>query len=93
MNIFSKLTVYAGKWSVKESRAFTAEELASVIEAIVVASEYGNSVEFSMKTGGKTYIPLSQDSDKSVGEFIDLSKVKLLTLEKQGESDIFRIDA
>nr|DAQ75228.1 MAG TPA: Bombinin [Crassvirales sp.] len=28
MNIFNNLRVYAGKWSVKETRAFTQEEIA-----------------------------------------------------------------
>lgn len=91
MNIFSKLTVYAGKWAVKASRVFNEEEIAAVTKAEVVSSDYGNSVCFFMESGGKTFIPLSQDSDLGVGEVVDLKKAKLLTLEKQGESDIYRV--
>jgi hypothetical protein len=93
MNIFSSLRVYAGKWMLKASRAFTAEEQAAVKSATVVASQYGNSVCFMMVGGGQTFIPLSQNSSKTVGESIDLSTAKLLTLGKDGEADIFRVEA
>lgn len=91
MNIFSNLRVYAGKWSVKETRAFTAEEISQVVQAVVVPSQYGNSVQFTMKTGGLTYIPLDQNSNCATGEVIDFTKAKLTTLEKSGESDIYRV--
>lgn len=91
MNIFSNLRVYAGKWSVKETRDFTADEISQVSQAVVVPSQYGNSVQFFMKSGGLTYIPLDQNSDCAVGEVIDLTKAKLTTLGKSGEADIYRI--
>ena len=91
MNIFDNLTVYAGKWSVKSSRAFDAEEISAVKQAVVVPSQYGNSVMFTMIGGGQTYIPLAQDAIVGVGEIIDLSKARLLTLGKDGESDILRV--
>lgn len=93
MNIFSSLRVYAEKWQLKSSREFTAEEKAAVDEAVVVPSQYGNSVCFTMVSGGKTFIPLSQTSSKTVGDTIDLSKAKLLTLGKCGEADIYRVEA
>lgn len=92
-NIFSSLRVYAGKWQLKASRAFSAEEVAAVSSAVVVASQYGNSVCFTMVSGGQTFIPLSQNSAKAVGETINLANAKLLTLEKSGEADIYRIEA
>ena len=91
MIIFSTLRTYAGKWSVKSSRNFTEEEIAAVKSAAVVPSQYGNSVCFMMVGGGQTYIPLANDATVSVGESIDLTKAKLLTLEKEGESDINRV--
>lgn len=92
MNIFAALKVYAGKWEVTESRAFTKEEKAAVSQAIVVPSQYGHSVQFTMTGGGLTYIPLSQDSTLNIGEEVDLDKAVLLTLSKAGESDIYRVD-
>lgn len=91
MNIFDNLRVYAGKWSVKETRSLTAGEIARVSQAVVVPSQYGNSVQFTMVKGGLTYIPLDQNSDCAVGEVIDLTKAKLTTLGKSGEADIYRI--
>ena len=92
-NIFSSLRVYAGKWNLKSSRAFSPEEVAAVASAVVVASQYGNSVCFTMVGGGQTFIPLSQTSAKTINNPIDLTSAKLLTLEKSGEVDIFRVEA
>ena len=94
MNIFATLRTYAGKWAVKgEPRNFTQEEIAAVREAVVVPSTYGLSVCFFMKAGGQTYIPLSTTSSRGSGEVIDLASAKLVTLQKDGESDIYRVEA
>lgn len=92
MNIFANLKLYASKWSVTNSREFTPEEVRSVVNAVVVSSEYGNSVKFDMAGGGMTFIPLSQDSTLTVGEVVDLNRARLLTLSKPGESDIYRVE-
>ena len=93
MNIFSSLRVYAGKWTVKESRVFDPEELAAISSAKVVPSTYGNSVCFMMVNGGKSFLPLDQNSTLGVGETVDMSKAELLTLTKEGEADIYRVKA
>ena len=72
MNIFSNLRVYAGKWTVKETRNFTADEISQVSQAVVVPSQYGNSVQFTMVSGGLTYIPLDQNSNCATGEVLIL---------------------
>ena len=71
MNIFSTLQVYAGKWSVKSTRDFDDEEIALVEHAVVVSSSYGNSVQFTLKAGGLTFIPLDNSSTLGVGETVD----------------------
>ena len=93
MNIFAGLQVYGGSWEVTASRGFNAEEIAAVKRAQVVASEYGNSVCFYMHSGGQTYIPLSNQSSLIVGDSVDLTKAKLLTLHRDGSDDITRVDA
>ena len=93
MNIFDGLQVYGGKWNVTSERNFDAEEIAAVKKAEVVASEYGNSVCFFMHGGGQTYIPLSNQSNLGVGDTVDLTKAKILTLHRDGNADITRIDA
>lgn len=92
-NIFSSLRTYAGKWAVKASRAFSAEEIDAVASNQVVASQYGTSLCFFMKNGGMTFIPMSNNSTVGVGESVDLSNAKLLTLGKEGEDDIYRVEA
>ena len=93
MNIFSALRIYAGKWSEKEARAFAPEEIAAVEKAEVVESQYGLSVCFMMKAGGQSYIPLDQNSSLGIGSVIDLSKAQLVTLQRPGEDDIYRVRA
>lgn len=91
MNIFAALRVYEGKWSVKDSRNFTSDEISAVEKATVVDSQYGQSVCFMMKTGGMTFIPLDQNSSKSTGDEVDLNSASLVTLSKEGEADIYRV--
>jgi hypothetical protein len=91
-NIFASLRTYAGKWSEKARRAFSAEEIDAVSSAAVVNSNYGLSVCFMMKSGGQTFIPLSSNSSKGVGEVVDLKDASLVTLQKEGEADIVRVE-
>lgn len=91
MNILESLKRYAERWTVKKTQDFTTEEIESVESAVVVASEYGNSVCFFMKSGGQCYIPLSIDATVGVGEEVDLTKAKLITLGRRGDNDIMRV--
>lgn len=92
MNIFSSLRVYAGKWAVSNSRSFSQDEIEAVDYASVVDSQYGNSVCFFMKSGGQTFIPLSTNSTLGLGDTVDLAKAKLLTLHREGDADIYRVE-
>jgi hypothetical protein len=91
MNIFASLPSYAGHWSLKSERSFDEEEIKAVSEAVVVPSQYGNSVCFTLVNGQQSFIPLSRDATKTVGEHIDLEEAKLQTLCKPGEKDILRV--
>ena len=91
-SIFEKLDVYASKWAKTSSRKFNSEELSVVSNAVVVDSDYGKSVCFFMKSGGRTYLPLSTESSLVAGEVVDLSTAKIITLSKSGESDIMRVE-
>ena len=93
MNIFAKVKLYASKWKQTECRPFSPDEINAVERTEVVASQYGNSVCFFMKEGGMSFIPLSKESTLGIGESIDMNNAKLLTLSKQGEDDILRVEA
>ena len=84
--------IYAGKWSVASSTKLSAQESANFNSCKVVNSEYGLSACFFMKSGGQGYIPLSQESNLVEGDEIKLDSIKVLTLVKDGESPIQRID-
>lgn len=92
MNIFNAIKVYAGKWQVKDSRAFSQEEIDAVTKASVVDSQYGLSVCFFLKSGGQSFIPLSSTSSLNVGDAVNLSAAKLLTLSREGDNDIMRVE-
>ena len=103
LNIFASLKVYAGKWAPKQGmvdenghpvpnpRNLSAEEIATISSAIIVPSQYGNSVQFSRVDGGMSFIPLDKESTLGIGDTVDVTKAKLLTLCKQGEEDIVRV--
>lgn len=91
MNIFSALRVYASKWNPTAKRPFTPEEINAVSLAKVKNSQYGLSVEFFMKTGGTTYIPLDQNSTLVEGDVVDLTKAQVVTLSRPGDDDIYRV--
>lgn len=92
MNIFDSLAKYANQYSVINRRSFNETEKSAVISADVVASEYGLSVCFLMVSGGKTYIPVSRDSVCSVGDKVNLETSELLTLSREGSTDINRVE-
>lgn len=92
MNIFDKLIHYSDSWSVTDSRDFSQEEQDAVARAVVVNSTYGLSVCFCMLGGGKTFIPLSINSTLTAGDTVDVSKAKLLTLSREGDDDINRVE-
>lgn len=90
-NIFSSLKVYAEGWKETARRAFSNEEIASVSGAVVVDSQYGQSVCFTLVSGGMTYIPLDINSSHATGDIINLANAELVTLSRSGEADIMRI--
>lgn len=90
MNIFDSLKVYQTPWQEVNVRPFTQEELASVTEAVVVTSTYGLSVQFTLKSGGITFIPLDRTSTCGCGEILDLTKASIVTF-RRGNEEIDRV--
>ena len=91
-NVFAGLQKYATKYVVKQSRKFNQEELSQIVSAKVVNSQFGLSCCFFMVDGCQQYIPLSTESVAAVGDTVDVTKVNLLTLDKEGSGEIFRIE-
>ena len=93
-NVFGgSLQVYGENWQKVNERAFNADEIASVRSNSVVNSQYGKSVCFFLKGGGQSYIPVSkQGADPALGSSIDLTTAKLVTLHREGDGDILRVE-
>lgn len=90
-NVFEGRKTYGGKWSVKETRKFSEEEISMVEKAVVIPSQYGTSCCFYMKSGLTTYIPMSPDAKSGIGDIVNLREAEIQILEKPGNSDIVRI--
>ena len=78
-------------WRLKESRSFSADEIAAVKRAEVVPSDCGKSVCFFMQTGGKTYLPLSEYSMLMVGDTLDIKSATFLILSRKDNHEIYRV--
>lgn len=92
-SILEKLRVYGGKWSPKSNDNFSNEDIENCESAVVVPSEYGQSVCLTLKSGSKRYLPVSNTS-RAVenGEQINIAECKVVTLGREGNDDIMRIE-
>lgn len=92
MNIFEGLQV-GRPWQVINVRALTPFEYLQIVSATVVQSRFGYSVEFLTKDGRKSCVPLSSAcyTDNVEGTIINPHSIKVLTLEKYGDT-IIRIE-
>ena len=92
MGFLDKLRTYAGSWSEADREHLSKAEVAQVASATVVEGQYGLSMCFVMKTGGKKFMPLSRDSQLEEGDSVDIKSVEIITLERDGDEDIYRAD-
>lgn len=92
MGLLDGLRTYASSWEVTSTQKLSAADIENVEKAEVVASTYGLSACFFMKTGSRKYMPLSRDVEAEEGDLIDLRDAKVLTLSKDGEDDIVRLE-
>lgn len=90
-NMFSDLKCQNVKWLEKSRRKFTPEEIEEITEAVVVPTQYGLSARFRRKNGYLCFIVLAQTATLGVGEYVDMHKAEVITLSKQGENDIIRL--
>ena len=93
INLVAISKVY-GSWAVTGSQPLSKEDKEAISSATVVDSQFGKSVMFTLKAGGSIYQPLSnrREDEVTAGQVLNLDDLKLITLSKQGEADIYRID-
>lgn len=92
MGFLDKLRTYAGSWSEAGREKLSKDEVAQVASATVVEGQYGLSMCFVMKAGGKKFMPLSRDSQLEEGDSVNIKSVEIITLERDGDEDIYRAD-
>lgn len=92
MGFLDKLRTYAGSWSEASRDKLSKAEEAQVESVEVVEGQYGLSMCFMMKAGGKKFMPLSRDSHLEEGDSVDIKSVEIITLERDGDDDIYRAD-
>lgn len=101
LDLFNKLTEYAGKWSVSSEEPMPAALAKSVVNIVVSKAEKkpdatfepSKAFCFTLKSGVQKFIPISNtDVDNfEIGEEIDPKSVVMLVLSKDGEEDILRV--
>ena len=93
MGILNSLRLYRGKWEESGRSAFSAEDINEVASATVVASDFGHSVCFMLKSGGMKFMPVSNTSKPTqVGDKVNLETATVVTLSREGDADIQRIE-
>lgn len=90
--VFDGLQSYAGSWEEVGRRNFSSEEINAVSRAVVKDSTYGLSCCFLMKSGVQKFIPMSSNSKYGLGEVVDMTTAKVVTLHRDGDGDIIRIE-
>lgn len=80
-------TVYGG-WNLKSTEELNPEQFSS---AKVTQGDYGLSVCFFLKTGQMAFIPLSKDSALNEGDTPEIKNLRIQTLSKPSEGDIYRV--
>lgn len=94
--IFDILKVYQGRWEVAKTTSVKEElgEKFTLLESLeIVPSEYGISVKFTFKGGYYQYIPVSTECETlEIGEQPNVENLVILTLHREGDDDIFRIN-
>lgn len=92
-NIFANVQKYAGKWEVVgQPTKLDNEDLAAFQPiATIVKSTWGKSIRFTTKVGGyQQFIPCDTQVDLPIGTSVDITKILISILHKDGEKDIYR---
>lgn len=87
-NVFDTLPSYYGTWKEVSRRKFSEAEKSAVVSNIITKGDYGLSVAFSMVGGVVKYIPLSNRSNKTEGQSVDIQTLSIVTLERDGKQTL-----
>ena len=93
-NIFANLKAYKGKFSLKETKTFDADDLIG-LECEVVVGDYDTSIKFSYTSGPNEgvsyYVELDSQSQLTVGEIPDPAELIFNIYGRNGDEDIMKV--
>lgn len=93
MSLFSSLKEFNGAWNTKgTAEPLSAEDIATIASIEVKEGQYGAMVCFNLINGHTRWSAISRDSALTVGDRVDPNSVTILTLCREGDADIYRVD-
>lgn len=87
---FDALVTYNLGWTQTNKESLPAAAIEEISHAEVTQADYGLSVCFFLKGGGRKFIPLSQNSSLKLGDAVDAANGSVITLERKGDNPIYR---
>ena len=101
-SFLDSLREFGGSWEETNRVKLTAEERASLSKAVVVMSpgchndeyDFDGSLQVKLykKNGKVSFAPLSKLSELEEGDEINLKTLEIITLSREGDEDIFKVD-
>ena len=90
-SLFKNLKKYEQSWKVSSIDKLDEEDMSLILKGEVVKSTYGTSLKLYLNDGS-VFIPIDpRDLTYEVGDTVDLKRVRIKTLKKDGEDDIQRV--
>ena len=91
LNLLGKVYGEANPWSVKSEVALGADDIAAIKSGVVTEGKFGKTVCLTLVSGGTQYANLGRDSKLEIGEEFPIAGSKIITLSREGDADIIRI--
>jgi len=92
LSLIGKVYGESNPWIVKSTETLSAKEAKTINSAVVVEGKFGKQVCFTLTSGGTQYASLSRDSELEIGEEFPVAGAKFITLSREGDSDIVRVE-
>lgn len=92
MSIFDKLKKGYSSWTVKSVEKMSEEDLDAIRSIKTFTGEYGKSCLLMLNSGASRWLNFDRDSaDRDVVTKEDLAKADIITLQSDGQDDIYRV--
>lgn len=91
-SVFASVKKYESEWTREgEPQLFPDEVKAGFASAEVIDGEYGLSCKFTTQDGDYMFMDMDTESAVSIGDKLDINKIRMTKLVKKGKTPIYRI--